>query len=177
MGPARRADSPAIPLRVGEPPEKNIPMINKFRPHIIRGLGSYIAMLFGYLARADAAFQTPGVITYSSDTLPDSIRGVVEREFGIPVFSTYEAIEALKFGFECERHSGLHANIDLYPVRIVNENGMDAPRGELGEVVISNLVNKATVLLNYRLGDLAGLGGGKLPLWTISSPLKTPCRT
>jgi phenylacetate-CoA ligase len=151
---------PGVPIRrqylsVLEPPEKNIPMINEFRPHIIRSLGSYIAMLFGYLARTDAAFHRPRVITYSSDTLPDNIRGVVEREFGIPVFSAYEAIEALKIGFECERHSGLHANIDLYPIRIVNENGMDEPRGELGEVVVSNLVNKATVLLNYRLGDLA----------------------
>jgi phenylacetate-CoA ligase len=33
----------------------------------------------------------------------------------------------------------------------------DAPRsaGEEGEVIVSNLVNRATVLLNYRLGDIA----------------------
>jgi phenylacetate-CoA ligase len=151
---------PGVPIRrqylsVLEPPEKNIPMINEFRPHVIHSFGSYIATLFGYLARADAPFHKPRVIKYSSDTLPDNIRRVVEREFGIPVFSAYEAIEALKIGFECERHSGLHANIDLYPIRIVNEDGMDVPRGELGEVLVSNLVNKATVLLNYRLGDLA----------------------
>ena len=30
--------------------------------------------------------------------------------------------------------------------------------GEYGEVVVSNLVNRAMVLLNYRLGDLAVLG-------------------
>jgi len=130
-------------------------MINEFRPHIIHSLGSYIAMLFGYLKSGAMAFHKPRVITYSSDTLPETIRMVVEKEFGIQVFSTYEAIEALKIGFECEHHSGLHANIDLYPVRIVDEDRRDVPRGELGEVVVSNLVNKATVLLNYRLGDLA----------------------
>jgi phenylacetate-CoA ligase len=152
---------PSLPIRrqylsVLDPPEKNLSMINEFKPHIIHSLGSYIAMLFGYLKRGGAAFHKPRVITYSSDTLPETMRTVVEKEFGIPVFSAYEAIEALKIGFECEHHSGLHANIDLYPVRIVNEDGKDVPGGELGEVVISNLVNKATVLLNYRLGDLAG---------------------
>jgi phenylacetate-CoA ligase len=50
---------------------------------------------------------------------------------------------------------GLHLNVDLYPVRVVGEAGQDLPVGETGEVVVSNLINPATVLLNYRLGDLA----------------------
>jgi phenylacetate-CoA ligase len=49
----------------------------------------------------------------------------------------------------------LHLNIDLYPVRIINVNGETLSAGESGGVVVSNLVNRATVLLNYRLGDIA----------------------
>ncbi len=75
--------------------------------------------------------------------------------FNIPVFSAYEAIEALKIGFECEEHIGLHTNIDLYSIRVVDEKGRDLAPGQMGEMVVSNLVNRAQVLLNYRLGDLA----------------------
>jgi phenylacetate-CoA ligase len=39
----------------------------------------------------------------------------------------------------------------------VNRDGRDVADGESGEVVVSNLVNHATVLLNYRLGDVAHL--------------------
>jgi phenylacetate-CoA ligase len=51
----------------------------------------------------------------------------------------------------------VHLNIDLCPTRIVDERGKDLPAGESGEVIISNLINRATVFLNYRLGDVATL--------------------
>jgi phenylacetate-CoA ligase len=37
----------------------------------------------------------------------------------------------------------------------VDDDGRELPRGESGEVVISDLTSLATVLLNYRLGDIA----------------------
>jgi phenylacetate-CoA ligase len=43
---------------------------------------------------------------------------------------------------------------DLCHVRVVRADGGPVDPGEQGEVVISNLVNRATVLLNYRMGDL-----------------------
>jgi phenylacetate-CoA ligase len=46
-------------------------------------------------------------------------------------------------------------NVDLCPIRIVDGEAREVPLGEPGEVVVSNLVNRGTVVLNYRLGDLA----------------------
>ena len=71
------------------------------------------------------------------------------------MISVYQAIESAQIGFECESHRGHHLNIDLCPIRIVDADGRQLPPGESGEVVISNLINRATVLLNYRLGDIA----------------------
>jgi phenylacetate-coenzyme A ligase PaaK-like adenylate-forming protein len=110
-------------------------------------------------ARADdgsgQTFHSPKFITYSSNCLPDSVRRLILEKFGIPLVSTYEAVEAFEIGFECNRHVGIHLNVDLYPVRIVDAGNNTLPDGESGDVVVSNLVNRATVLLNYRLGDIA----------------------
>jgi phenylacetate-CoA ligase len=95
--------------------------------------------------------------------MAESIRRLIAERFGIPVFSTYQAIEAFKIGFECERHTGLHLNVDLYPLRIVDGAGRTLPAGASGEVVVSNLVNQATVLLNYRLGDISALAAEACP--------------
>ena len=138
-----------------DPTDENIRLINQFQPDVIQSYGSYLGILFSSLADTGESFHRPKVITFSSDGLADSVRQLIQGQFGIPVFSTYQANEALKIGFECESHLGLHLNVDLYPVRIVNASGQDLPIGEVGEVVVSNLVNPATVLLNYRLGDLA----------------------
>ena len=62
-------------------------------------------------------------------------------------------MESLKIGYECARGVGLHMHADLCVVRVVDAEGRDVSPGGRGEVAISNLVNRATVLLNYRLGD------------------------
>ena len=142
-------------LSLTAPPETNVPLLDGFKPDIIRSYGSYLMMLFPYLHDTRRPFHRPKVVSYSSDDLSDTVRHLINQEFSIPVFSTYEAIEAFKIGFECERHLGLHLNIDLYPVRIADEAGRTVAAGESGDVIVSNLVNYATVLLNYRLGDLA----------------------
>jgi phenylacetate-CoA ligase len=73
------------------------------------------------------------------------------------VLSRYNAVEAFKIGYFCEQRTGFHIHEDLCHVRIVGPDGGSAPAGQPGEVVISNLVNRAAVLLNYPIGDLASM--------------------
>jgi phenylacetate-CoA ligase len=144
-------------LSLLEPPDEVIRQINAFRPNLLRSYGSYLNVLFPYLRTAGRLFHRPKVIFYTSDSISPSVRHLIEGQFGIPVFSTYQAIEAFRIAFECDQHRGLHVNLDRYPVRIVDSAGQEQPAGVSGDVVISNLVNRATVLLNYRLGDIAAL--------------------
>jgi len=146
-----------------EPPEREAASLDAFRPDVLHGFGSALALLFAYYEASGPPVHLPRVVTTSSDVLPDAARRLIEERYGIPVFATYQAIEAFKIGFECSQHRGYHLNVDLYPVRIVDAQGQPAPDGETGEVVISNLVNRATVLLNYRLGDLASVSSEPCP--------------
>jgi len=150
-------------LSLFDPAGKTVERINAFRPHIVHSYGSYLAILFGHLAATGERFHRPTVVTYTSDALSLSVRRLIEEQFRLPVFTTYQAVEAFKIGFECEAHRGVHLNLDLYPVRIVDEAGRTLPAGESGEVIVSNLVNGGTVLLNYRLGDIAALLPGCCP--------------
>jgi len=158
------------PLSLLDPPKKNVALINDLQPEVLHSYGSYLEILFAYLQAADEPLHRPKVITYTSDGLSDAVRRLIEQEYHIPVLSTYQAIEALRIGFECEQHQGIHLNVDLYPVRIVDGDDRACSVGKSGDVVISNLVNRATVLLNYRLGDVAAFSptpcscGRSLPL-------------
>jgi phenylacetate-CoA ligase len=144
-------------LSVLDPPETNARLLNDFRPDVVVGFGSYLAMLFAHLRSTGNPFHHPKALCYTSDQVPNAMRRVIEGELNIPVFSLYDAVEASNIGFECEQHTGLHLNMDLCPVRIVDGAGMTLPEGASGEVIVSNLINRATVLLNYRLGDIATL--------------------
>src|SRR4030067_870432 len=95
--------------------------------------------------------------------MSDGGREFFERELGIPVYSRYNAVEAFKIGFTCEERQAFHLNSDLTHVRIVDADGKPCAAGQTGEVIISNLVNRATVLLNYRLHDVAALSDELCP--------------
>lgn len=160
-------------LSLVDPPEENLRRLNEFRPILLRSYGSYLEELFPFIQRTGAEFARPAVITYSSDALSPGVRRMIREDFGIPVFGFYEAVEAFKIGFQCGHADGVHQNTDLYPVRILDERDQPVPDGTSGEVIVSNLVNRATVLLNYRLGDLAKLEtwacgcGRSLPLLSL----------
>lgn len=144
-------------LSIFDAPALNVRRINEFKPDVLHSYGSYLEALFGYLQTNREPLYKPKVITYTSDTLSAVARRRIEGEFGIPVLGTYETVESLKAGFECRHHTGVHLNIDLCPLYVADADGNPLPMGASGEVVVSNLVNRATVLLNYRLGDIAAL--------------------
>lgn len=148
-----RADIERRYLSPYEPVAATVAALNAFRPHVVHGYGSMMDLMLAHVAATGAEFVRPSVVTTSSDELGVATRAHLERDLGVPVFSTYEAIEAFKIGFQCERRDGYHLNVDLYPLRI--DPG--------GEVIVSNLVNRATVLLNYRIGDYATLSPEPCP--------------
>ena len=147
-----------------EPPERNIAALSAFRPDVIDGYGSYLEVFLPRIHSSGRPFAWPRVIVYGSDAMSGAARRLIAESIGVPVLSAYGAVEALQIGFECEQGTGYHLNVDLVPLRIVGSHGAELPAGETGEVVVSNLINRATVLLNYRLGDVACL-----------QPFRCPC--
>lgn len=142
-------------LSVFDPPEKNIPQFFAFKPDVLLSFGSYCEVLFARLLEWPEPWTLPKVVAYGADGLSDQARRLIQDRFGLEVASSYATVEAQRIGFECERHTGIHLNEDVYPLRVVDAQGRTLPPGEYGEVVVSNLVNRAMVVLNYRLGDIA----------------------
>jgi phenylacetate-CoA ligase len=142
-------------LSVLESVEDIVKTVDSFRPDVIVGYGSYLETLFKTLHWRGLHMHLPRLLIYVSDAMTADGRSFIEEQCGIPVLSRYNAVEAFKIGFFCEERRGFHLNEDLCHVRIVNASGEDVAPGDKGEVVISNLVNRGTILLNYRLGDLA----------------------
>jgi len=131
---------------------------NEFRPDLLVGYGSYVGALFRELQRRNIPIHRPKAIHYGGDVMPDADRFLIEQEFGIPVIPTYQSTEVLRIGFSCEQRNGFHLSLDLMAPRIVDDDNRDVGPGESGHIIVSNLTNRATVLLNYKLGDIVTRG-------------------
>ena len=152
-----------LDLSLTDPVARALDAMNEFRPDVVISYGSYLEELFQHARRSGVGFHRPALVVYHSDALSEPARRMISEKLGIEVLTYYSAVEAPAIGFECEEHRGLHLNHDLYPLRIVDESGEELPDGESGEVVVSNLVYRGTVLLNYRLGDVAAKLPGACP--------------
>jgi phenylacetate-CoA ligase len=132
--------------------------LNAFHPDLVSGYGSYLGTLYREMHERNIPVHRPKLIIYTADAMPDADRLFLERELGVPVISTYQSVEALRIGFICEQRTGFHLSIDAVASRIVDDEEREVAPGESGHIVISNLTNRATVLLNYKLGDIVTRG-------------------
>lgn len=154
---------PRLLLDILRPIEQNIREINAFRPDILVGYGSYLEALFRTLKSKGTRMHLPRVLFYGAECMTDPGKQFIEKEFGITVLSMYNAVEAFKIGFLCEVRNGFHLHDDLCHLRITDTDGADLAPGTKGHVVITNLINRGTILLNYRLGDVGSLAWSKCP--------------
>ena len=158
---------------IGDSPEFAARRLDATRADVVAGYGSYLDALAQVLER-EPGLHRPRVVAYGGDALPEPARGRMVERLGLRVWSSYQAIESFKIGFECGHGTGLHLHADLAPLRIVDDAGAEVPVGTPGSVILSNLVNTGSVILNYRLGDVAALLPGTCPCGSTLPLLSFP---
>jgi phenylacetate-CoA ligase len=82
-----------------------------------------------------------GIIA-GAEKLFDFQKEQIERSFRCPIFNRYGATEFSNIASECEKREGLHINVDDRPVA-----------GSVGNIVITDLANRAMPLIRYKIGD------------------------
>jgi phenylacetate-CoA ligase len=146
-------------LDLTEPPETAVAAIREWKPEVLVGYGSYLEMFFRYVRERHIDLPLPRLVHFAADGMTTPGRQLITDEFGIPVVGSYAAVECFKIGFQCSHGTGYHLYEDLCHSRIVDERGETLGPGKSGSVIITNLVNRGTILLNYRLGDIGSLSG------------------
>jgi phenylacetate-CoA ligase len=166
-----------VPARAGhysllsptEPYAAAADRLDAMRPRVVFSYGSYADEFLRYLDSSGRKVALPRLWVYMGDSV--GVRGrELAGSLGCHLYSVYASIEAGAIGFQCERCEGFHLNVDICAVRVAGDDGATLPAGETGDIVVSNLENRAMVLLNYRQGDRGALGtapcpcGRRLPL-------------
>ncbi|CAH2786709.1 MAG: Phenylacetate-coenzyme A ligase (EC [uncultured Paraburkholderia sp.] len=159
---AERAGLTVIPFSGGQT-EKQVQLIQDFRPDIIMVTPSYMLSIADELERQgiDSATCSLRIGIFGAEPWTNDMRQAIERRMGIDAVDIYGLSEVMGPGVasECvETKDGPTIWEDhFYPEIIDPETGEVLPDGELGELVFTSLTKEALPIIRYRTRDLTRL--------------------
>jgi phenylacetate-CoA ligase len=159
---AERAGLTVIPFGGGQT-EKQVQLIQDFRPDIIMVTPSYMLSIADELERQGIDPATCSLRTgiFGAEPWTNDMRRAIEQRMGIDAVDIYGLSEVIGPGVasECvETKDGPTIWEDhFYPEVIDPDTGEVLPDGELGELVFTSLTKEALPIVRYRTRDLTRL--------------------
>jgi phenylacetate-CoA ligase len=128
--------------------------LERFHPAYLCGYPSCLYVLAEWYRTAGRPAPHLKAALTSAETLLDHQRRAIEEVFATRVFDQYGQTEMQSFWYECEA-GRMHAHPLAGFTEILRADGAAAEPGEMGEVVLTGLLNYAMPLVRYRVGDMA----------------------
>lgn len=143
-----------VSTNVRNPPEDNVKRLLETRPDCIYGRPFYLHLLSSLLASEADEQLDPILVLCTGEVMDPRMKEEISNGFNAPAVNQYGCAEHNFLASECPEERRLHLNM-LNAVIEVAVDGEGAARGERGEVLITQLTNRAMPLIRYRLGDMA----------------------
>jgi phenylacetate-CoA ligase len=159
---AERAGCTVIPMSGGQT-EKQVQLIQDFKPDIIMVTPSYMQVIIEEFARQglDARESSLKVGIFGAEPWTEAMRREIEAKAGIDALDIYGLSEVMGPGVanECiESKDGPVIWEDHFYPEIINpETGEPVADGEEGELVFTSLSKEALPIIRYRTRDLTRL--------------------
>lgn len=131
----------------------------RYRPKVILAYARSAVLFARYLEAAGGPAYRPRSLVTSAEVLEGEDRALLERVFGCPVFNRYGCREVSVVASECAEHDGLHTMAEGLYLEIETPAGPARP-GEMGSILVTDLLNRAMPLIRYRIGDLGAWADG-----------------
>jgi phenylacetate-coenzyme A ligase PaaK-like adenylate-forming protein len=132
--------------------------LRTYRPQFVLAYANTLALFARFVRDAGLTPMRPKAIICSGEFLTPESRDLIESTFGCAVFNRYGSREFSVIASECAAHQGMHVNAENLLVEVlVNEVPSS---GQDGELVITDLRNRAMPLIRYRTRDTGRLEPG-----------------
>jgi phenylacetate-CoA ligase len=135
------------------PVSEIIETLKQISPFAIGCYPTVMYVIAKEISEKDAQALSPHYILTWSEKLTNKIRRKVEDVFNCPVYDQYGSFEAHIMAVECPEKR-MHINADVLIFEFLDESGEQVNPGESGEIVITNLWNKAMPFIRYKIGDI-----------------------
>lgn len=126
--------------------------LQRFKPKLVRGYPSALFAFAHFLKKNKITdIKSKAVISTGEKSFPFQ-KELLKEVFGCDVFERYGSNEFGNIAHECDHHHGLHIISDMNYVEVLKDD-KPAEKGEVGEIVVTSLINYYMPFLRYKIGD------------------------
>lgn len=126
----------------------------KVKPILLFGHAHSLFILAQHVKKMGLVeIQPTGILSTSMMLLPHE-QVFIEKVFRCKVTDRYGCEEVSLIGCECEKHDGMHMNIEHLVIEFIKDDGTCACSGEPGNIVVTDLINKAMPFIRYKVEDV-----------------------
>jgi phenylacetate-CoA ligase len=130
--------------------------LRQFQPKNVYGYPSHLMQLATAINNGEPALRGVERIFTASEYLKTGSRQFIEQTFSAPIYDHYGSTEFKEIAWQCPAsagNGGYHINNNEVLCEIVDSDGNPARQGDSGEIVVTDLRNKAMPLVRYRMND------------------------
>lgn len=148
---------PAEARPATQPVEELVSWLIAFSPQHLLSLPGSLAAIVASLQRTGQ--RLPGLTTVRtvSETVSTRLREQVSRAFGARIQDSYSSQEGGIMATQCPEAGTYHVSEHIL-LEIVTPDGRPCAPGQTGRILVTDLLNYATPLIRYEIGDYAEVG-------------------
>jgi phenylacetate-CoA ligase len=133
--------------------------IQNWKPRVLKGLPVTLYVLAQHAIRRGHQFPSIRIVRPSGGKFSEVMVGTVGKAFGARVRENYGTAELGSIAMDCDHCRDQHLFEGIFYVEILR-HGEPVDPGEPGELVVTDLRNRVTPLIRYRVGDVGRLMAG-----------------
>jgi len=126
--------------------------IRTFAPTVLQAYPTSLHAVALEMRRRGITEWKPRLLFTVAELLGEDTRIIAREVFNMEIMDIYGLIEVGDVGWQCRRANEYHVNADAILVEFLNDGKPVAP-GEVGEIVVTSLYNRAMPLIRYRSSD------------------------
>lgn len=149
-------------ISILDQPSSAINRLLDAKPRSVFGTPSYLYMISSLPDAHRLRELRPKLIVTTSELMDEKMRASIQDAFRGPVVDLYGSSEQNYISSECPQEGSHHLNMLNCLVEIARDGEPLSP-GEEGEILITNLTNRAMPLIRYRTGDAGSISEEECP--------------
>jgi phenylacetate-CoA ligase len=149
---------PSAALSIGTPVDEQAEWLQRMQPDYLLTYPSALRELLRHCHGRRIVLPRLREVRTLSELLPPDTRRLCREVWGLKIVDLYSTQENGYLALQCPEHEHYHVQSEAVLLEVLDDAGEPCRPGEVGQVVVTPLMNFAMPMIRYAVGDLAEVG-------------------